>query len=114
MEIPEENIDISRLSIYAGRTGGTVTAFEKNVPSLYMGTWKDNNGNLAIAIASISNEIIPVNLTIDPENYNISKEGQIYIIKSDGKKLLKNYSDNIHIDLKLDPRYVGIIEIIPK
>lgn len=114
MEIPRENINISKLSIYAGRTGETVTAFEKNVPALYVGTWKAKNGNIAVALASISDEIIPVNFTIDPKKYNISVEGEINIIKASGKKHLETYLNNIHIEMKLNPKDITIIEIVPQ
>lgn len=114
LKIPRENIKISKLSIYAGKTEETVTTFEKNVPSLYVGTWKAKNGNIAIALASISDEVIPVNFTIDPENYNIPSEGKINLIKSSGKKYLEKYLNNIHVDIKLNPKEISIIEIAPQ
>jgi hypothetical protein len=110
--IPRENIDISRLSIYAGRTGNTVTAFEKDVPSLYVGTWKANNGNLAIALASISDEVIPVDFTIDPKKYHISSKGEVNLIKAGGKKQLKKYLNDIHIEMELNPKEICIIEVV--
>ena len=114
LTIPYENIKISKLSIYAGRTGETVTTFEKNVPSLYVGTWKAKNGNIAVALASISDKDIPVDFTIDPKNYNISSEGKVNMIKANGKKQIGTYSNNIHIDMKLAPRDISIIEIVPQ
>jgi len=114
LKVPSEDIKISKLSIYAGRTGETVTTFEKNVPSLYVGTWKAKNGNIAVALASISDEIIPVDFTIDPKNYNISSEGKVNIIKASGKKYLKTYLNNIHIEMKLNPKDIIIIEIVPQ
>jgi hypothetical protein len=114
LKVPSEIIKISKLSIYAGRTGETVTTFEKNVPSLYVGTWKAKNGNIAVALASISDEIIPVDFTIDPEKYNISAEGDVNIIKASGKKHLETYLNNIHIEMKLNPKDITIIEIVPQ
>ena len=114
LKVPSEIIKISKLSIYAGRTGETVTTFEKNVPSLYVGIWKVKNGNIAVALASISDEIIPVDFTIDPEKYNISAEGDVNIIKASGKKHLETYLNNIHIEMKLNPKDITIIEIVPQ
>lgn len=114
LKIPREDIKISKISIYSGRAGKTVTTFEKNVPSLYVGTWKAKNGNIAIALASISDEVIPVNLIIDPQNYNISSKGEINIINSSGKKFLETYLNNIHVEIKLNPKDITIIEIIPQ
>jgi hypothetical protein len=112
LHIPCENIDISRLSIYAGRTGNTLTAFEKNVPSLYVGTWKGKNGNLAIALASISDEVIPVDFTIDPKEYHIASKGEVNLIKAGGKKQLKGYLNDIHIEMELKPKEICIIEVV--
>ncbi|MGI6047969.1 MAG: DUF6259 domain-containing protein [Petrimonas sp.] len=109
--IPRENIDISRLSIYAGRTGKTVTSFEKNVPSLYVGTWKAKNGNIAIALASISDAPITVSFVVKPEQYGILPKGNINIITSSGKKFLDRYTRSAHIDLELEPKGICIIEL---
>ena len=114
LKIPRENIKISKLSIYAGKTEESVTTFEKNVPSLYVGTWKAKNGNIAVALASISDEVIPVDFTIDPEKYNISAEGDVNIIKASGKMHLETYLNNIHIEMKLNPKDITIIEIVPQ
>ena len=112
--IPYENIKISRLSIYADRPGKTVTTFEKNVPSLYVGTWKDKNGNIAIAMASISDASIPINFIIKPEQNDIPSKGKINIITSSGKKFLNTYTGRIHLDLELEPKGVYIIELTPQ
>ena len=109
--IPRENIDISRLSIYAGRTGKTVTSFEKNVPSLYVGTWKAKNGNIAIALASISDAPVTVSFVVKPEQYGILPKGNINIITSSGKKFLDRYTRSAHIDLELEPKGICIIEL---
>lgn len=114
LKIPRENIKISKFSIYAGKTKESVTTFEKNVPSLYVGTWKAKNGNIAVALASISDEVIPVDFTIDPEKYNISAEGDVNIIKASGKMHLETYLNNIHIEMKLNPKDITIIEIVPQ
>ncbi len=76
---------------------------------------KLKNGNIAVALASISDEVIPVDFTIDPEKYNISAEGgDVNIIKASGKMHLETYLNNIHIEMKLNPKDITIIEIVPQ
>lgn len=53
--------DMSRLSIYAGQRGG-VTAFTRDLPRAVAGAWRAPDGRRAIAIASIVDESITLDL----------------------------------------------------
>jgi hypothetical protein len=114
LEIPTEEIDISRLSIYAGKTGNTVTALKAEVPIVYTGTWKADDGNLGIAIASISDNPFDFNLNFSADTYDLPSEGNIYIIDVDGKRPLTEYADGqIMVETTLPPKGLWIIEITP-
>lgn len=114
MAIPREEIDISRLSIYAGKTGNSVTAFKSIVPVVYSGAWKAEDGNLGIAITNISEGDFDVNIMFKASDYDLSSSGEIYLINKDGKKPLSSYKDGeIIIAHKLGPRGACLVEIIP-
>lgn len=114
IETPEEEIDISRLSIYAGRRGETVTAFKKTVPLLYSGAWQAKDSNVGIVLASISDDAIPVNFKFNISEYSHGNRGNVYIISNKGRELLTSYGDqNIYIDILLEPRGLRILEIVP-
>jgi hypothetical protein len=114
MDIPEEEIDISRLSIYAGKTGETVTALKAEVPVVYTGTWKAEDGDVGIAVASISDDPFQVNFSADASDYNLPSEGNIYVIDIGGRKLLSPYSGGqIQVDTSLPSRGLCILEITP-
>ena len=112
---PEETIKVSRLSIYAGRTPGeNVRTFEKTVPLLYAGTWKANDKSIGIALASISDQSMPVDFSFSSKDYDLPSQGKIYITTKKGKEFRGSYSDgSISVSLRLDPRGLCIIEIVP-
>jgi hypothetical protein len=111
---PLEEFDISRLSIYAGKTGNTVTALRGTFPLIYSGTWQSENKKIGIALASISDAPFRVSFTMNPNDYDLSPSGKIYLIGASEKKLLAAYSQmTIYVDFTLKPRGLCIVEIIP-
>ena len=114
LDIPTEEIDVSRLSIYAGKTGNTVTNLKANVPVIYTGTWKADDGNLGIAIASISDDPYQLNFSADANDYDLPSEGNIYVIDVEGRRLLSSYLDGqIKVDTSLPSKGLWILEITP-
>ena len=115
IEVPEKEIYISRLSIYAGRSADAVTEFTKTVPLLYKGAWKAGNNNIGIALASISDDDLPVDFRINSRDYDLPPSGNIYIKNNEGKKHLSFYSDgDIRVSFSLPPRGLSVVEIVPE
>lgn len=113
IEIPEEVIPISRLSIYAGQKD-RVKTFQENIPLLYTSAWKANDGSLGIAIAGINSTPSQIKFSMDSISYNIGKSGKIYMITAEGEKLLTIYKNgNSHINFKLSPDGICFLKIIP-
>jgi len=112
IEIPEEEFDISRLSIYAGKTGNSVTKFRGTFPLIYSGTWQAVDGDLGIALASISDKKEEIKIRFCSDNYDLPPSGKIFIIDSEEKRELTNYSGkNVLINLTMDPRDICVIEV---
>jgi hypothetical protein len=112
MNILTQEIDISRLSIYAGKTGGSVTVFKKEVPLLFSGTWKAEDNNIGIALASISDAPFRINFNFNSGDYGLQPKGDIYVIDIEGKRLLSSYSDEkVQVNFSLPPKGLCIIEI---
>ncbi len=110
---PEMEIDISRLSIYAGRRGEAVTSFKKNVPLLYSGAWLADDNNVGIVLASISDSSLPVDFTFNTGDYGLSPAGRIYIISTSGRELLMSYNqEEVNVEFSLEPRGLRILEVI--
>jgi len=114
LDIPKEELKISRLSIYAGRYGESITTFTGDFPLVYSGTWRSDDQHIGIALASISDNPYQVNCNFEASDYGLSVSGKIYIIDEEGSTLLSTYSNNI-IKMKFDLQGRGLclVEIIP-
>jgi hypothetical protein len=114
IESPEEEIKISKLSIYAGREGKSVTVFQEKVPLLYSGTWRTRDKQIGIALASIAGQDLPVEFSIQPEDYDLPSKKDIYMTIDKGRKLLDtSMGGPVHIQFSLPPRGLCLIEIVP-
>ena len=114
IESPEEKFNISRLSIYAGKRGKTVTTLQGSFPLIYSGTWQADNNQIGIALASISDDPFKVNFSFNSNEYELPASGQIFIIDAEGKRFLTSYSDEkIYVDFTIKPKGLCIVEITP-
>ena len=113
-QYPTKELKISRLSIYAGRTGSTVTELQGVFPLIYSSAWKADDGTLGIPFASISDQAFPLKLTLKADAYGMPPSGNISVIDETGKKLLSSYQNGeISIDMLLPPKGICIFEVEP-
>jgi hypothetical protein len=87
---PESELDVSRLSIYAGQHGG-LTEFRKTFPSVWTTAWRAPDGSVALAVASISEEPVTPALEVDPAACGLAPRGRVYRIDPDGRRRLGEY-----------------------
>lgn len=114
LEIPKEELKISRLSIYAGRYGESVTTFTGNFPLIYSGTWKSDDQQIGIALASISDDPFQIRFSFAAPDYDLPASGKIYIIDEKGRRFLTTYlNDKIEVNFLLQSRGLCLLEIIP-
>jgi hypothetical protein len=113
MAVPEKEIAISKLSIYAGQDG-KVTAFKKSYPMVYSGAWKAADGALAITLASILDQAHNCKFSLVAAHYGLKNSGQIYLLNEKERSRIGSYKNGkIIIDHQLAPMSLAIIEIIP-
>jgi hypothetical protein len=113
MEIPEEEIQLSRLSIYKGREERSVTTFHKKVPLVYSGTWRSDDGRIGIALASIGDDPYRVKCVFPCRDYALPPSGRIYKIHAAGKTLLSEYHEGmVRLDFTLGPKDLCLVEIV--
>lgn len=106
-----EDFDISRLSIYAGKQGESVTAFRGNFHLIYAGTWQADNNDVGIALTSISDNSERLTFKFNADDYNLPRSGRISVIDKNGSRLLKEYTGNeIVFDMMLEPGEACVIE----
>lgn len=109
------NIDISKISIYAGRKGNTVTSYKETVPTIYSGAWKASDGCLGIALANISSKKSMAKFSIEASEYGLPKKGDVYLITAANRSILKSYNGNdINVEFSMVPLSTCVIEFVPK
>lgn len=77
MEIPDMEIDMSRLSIYAGQQEA-VQEFRMRAPQYLAGAWRDNHGRLAVVVANIADDKQPLQFTVTQSEQGMPEQGVIY------------------------------------
>ncbi|MDI9433547.1 MAG: DUF6259 domain-containing protein [Planctomycetota bacterium] len=77
MDIPEMEIDMSRLSIYAGQQGA-VQEYRKRVPQYLAGAWRADDGGVAVVLANIADVDHEIRCTLSREEHGLPAQGQIY------------------------------------
>lgn len=113
MIVPQEELDISKLSIYAGHNE-KVTAFKKVYPTVYSSFWLTEDNMLGIALASIHDKNFPIHMKFKAEDYKLSPSGKLYVTGEREREFIGTYSNGI-IDLAyMLPAYgISMIEVVP-
>jgi hypothetical protein len=110
---PVATLDISRLSIYAGRQGG-LTAFKKESPLALAGAWRAPDQRVAVALASIADEPIHVTLDLPDAGYNLPRDTTVYQMDDKPRRRLGTLRDTGNsIELDLPTRAALMLELVP-
>lgn len=110
--VDDTTIPMSRLSIYAGRAEGGVTAFEKLEPQVLASAWRAPDNSVGIALASTADAPLTVPLKLDAAAYDLHGPTQAFRIDEQGRTELsglKRASDGLQV--QLPPRGACVIEI---
>lgn len=111
MDIPRSVIDVSKLSIYAGRTGSTVAQEKMDVPLLYAGMWKAKDGTMGLSLVNIGDEALPVEFTINAEDYDLPSGFRATLVTEKGRKRICRAADGrMDISMPLAGRSACVIE----
>ena len=113
LRAPVATLDISRLSIYAGRQGG-LTAFKKESPLALAGAWRAPDQRIAVVVASIADEPIHVTLDLPDAGYNLPLDTTVYQMDDKLRRRLGTLRDTGNsIELDLATRAALILELVP-
>lgn len=111
---PVATLDMSRLSIYAGRDGG-LTAFQMTSLLALAGAWRAPDGNVGIAVASIADEPTRVTLDLPHARYGLPGRASVYQMDEAGRRKLGTLRRIGHsIELELPARAARILEFLPQ
>jgi len=83
LPVPTVDVNLSRISIYAAQRGGPRMSTGR-YPAALSAAWRAADGSIAIAIASIVDEPIATQLTLDPAVYGLTGPGRIVRMSDTG------------------------------
>lgn len=110
LDVPDVTSDFSRLSIYAGQRS-RLTSSQKRHPLAIAGAWRAADGDVAIALASIADQTLPLSLTLDPAYYRLPKQARAYRIDEAGRETIGPLGgDGSSLKLELPARQAWIVE----
>jgi len=85
LKLPEEEIDVSRLSIYAGQQGA-LKEYQKSYPPVLASAWKASDGAVGIVFANVSEKSCPISILLEKEAYDLPAFSFIFRIDADGSR----------------------------
>ncbi len=103
-------IPISRLSIYAGQQDA-VQEYSKAVPAVLSGAWQAPDGDVAVVLANVTDEPMPVRVHLQRPDYPLASAGFIRRIQEHGSIIAGRIVDGrARLDVTLDPADVRVYE----
>jgi len=111
VETEEEEIPMSRLSIYAGQQEA-LKEFVQRVPLTLASVWRAWDGKIGIAVTSIADRPLSPTLTLDLARYGLRQRGRIYALDALGAAPMGEFKGKALV-LKLDlaPLDVRVFEV---
>ncbi len=92
MNIPEMEIDMSRLSIYAGQQDA-VREYRKRVPQYLAGAWRATDGRVAVAVANIADTDHKIHFTLSRTEHGVPDRGRIFKWLPEGRTPLVRFEN---------------------
>jgi hypothetical protein len=110
LAVPMVDVDLSRISIYAAQRGGPAMSKDR-YPSAITAAWRSDDGDVAIAVASIVDTPITTSITIDPTSYGLSS-GRIVRLDEHGSHTLGRFTTStVKLPLQLEAAGALVIEL---
>lgn len=94
----EEQLDMSRLSIYAGQHGA-LREFQKTYPAVLASAWSAPDGDIAVVLVSITGTPQEFLISLDKGVYPLSESGNIRFLDDTGWRAGGEFKDG-HVTLK--------------
>jgi hypothetical protein len=113
VEVSEAGLPMSRLSIYAGQQGA-LQSFEGTYPLVLSSAWRAADGSVAIALASIAELPLTVQLKLKGEEYGLPRKGRIYRLSPSARLPIGRFSGRAASSrIDLAAREACLIEFSP-
>jgi hypothetical protein len=107
----EEEIPMSRLSIYAGQQEALKESV-KRVPLVLASAWRAADGKIGIAIANIADRPMSATIILDSTKQGLPKRGRVYPLGTPTTKSIGEFDGfNLALKLELAPLAVRVFEL---
>jgi len=111
LAVPMVDVDLSRISIYAAQRGGPAMSKDR-YPSAITAAWRSEDGDVAIAIASIVDDPITTSITIDPAEYGLAG-GHIVRLDENGTHRIGAFArGSLKLPIEIRPAGAMVIELL--
>lgn len=105
--VPKVEIDVAKAGVYT-----PLKASRRSYPAALAGAWRAPDGDVGIALASISGEKLELKLPIDAEGYGLPERCAVYRIDERGRHRLGVFErGKPEIQLELPPRGLCVLEL---
>jgi hypothetical protein len=106
LDVPQQEIDVLAIGTYT-----PPKASKRTFPVALAGAWRAADGDVAIALASISDEKLELKLAIDAQAYGLSNGCQVFRIDERGRRGIGRFDRNDPVlRLGLPPRGMCVLE----
>jgi len=113
VDAPAVELEMSRLSIYAGQQGG-LTEFRQRSPLVLAAAWRSPKQTVAIAVASLSDQPLTPQLRLDAVACGLPERGKIYRIDASGRKRIGDFhGKTLILKPELSPLDACLLELKP-
>lgn len=109
LQIPDEEIDVSRLSIYAGQKDA-LKQYRQSFPRVMASAWLAQDHDVAVVLANVSKEPQAVSLDLPADAYPLPTSATLFRIDADGRQEIGPVPAEAHIDCTLPSEGAYIFE----
>jgi hypothetical protein len=112
LDVPEIDVDMLRLSIYAGQIEGKRSWIQESAAVL-TAAWQANDGNIGIALTNISDEDVSLSFELDAEIYDLLAGGTVYKLDDSGREPIGTFEGRtLSVTLNLSALDACIVEFV--
>ncbi len=113
-DAPEEELDISRLSIYAGQRD-QLKESRKTVPVVMASAWRAPDGDVAVAVASIAERPVKLPIVLPAADYAMPSPSDIFVNDGATRTRIGGYEGgDFTLDVDLGAREARVFEFVKK
>jgi hypothetical protein len=107
LDVPVREIDVAELGTYT-----LLKESKRTYPVALAGAWRAPDGDVGIALASISDEKLALKLPVDVRGYRLPERCVVYRIDDRGRQLVGRFaSQDPVLKLDLPPRGLCVMEL---